>query len=48
MGLTPTEKGMAWMQEAESLDAALEKRVASKLSAAQQDQLISLLRKIYL
>ena len=48
VGLHPTEKGMALMQEAESRIAALEKRVASKLSAAQQDQLISLLRKIYL
>jgi len=36
------------MQEAEARIAALEKVVASKLSAAQQDQLISLLRKIYL
>jgi DNA-binding MarR family transcriptional regulator len=48
VGLHPTDKGMALMQEAESRIAALEKRVASKLSPAQQDQLISLLRKIYL
>jgi DNA-binding MarR family transcriptional regulator len=48
VGLHPTEKGMALMQEAEARIAALEKVVASKLSAAQQDQLISLLRKIYL
>ena len=48
VGLHPTEKGIALMQEAEARISALEKMVASKLSPAQQEQLISLLRKIYL
>lgn len=48
VGLHPTDKGIALMQEAEARISALEKIVASQLSPAQQEQLISLLRKIYL
>lgn len=48
VGLHPTDKGIALMQEAEARISALEKMVANPLSPEQQEQLISLLRKIYL
>lgn len=48
VGLHPTPQGIALMEEAEARASALEKTAASKLTSSQQEQLISLLRKVYL
>lgn len=48
VGLHPTPQGIALMQEAEARASAVEKSVSSKLTTTQQDQLIHLLRKVYL
>ena len=48
VGLHPTPQGIALMQDAESRASALEKSASSKLTDAQQEQLIHLLRKVYL
>lgn len=47
-GLHPTVLGRASIQEAEIRVATLEKTIPGKLTPGQQEQLIQLLRKVYL